>query len=375
MEGLVLEEDEMTMSNIINDDFSYIFKEASYELAQLQGKKILIVGGAGFLGYYLVQSLASYSKEAATKLSITVIDNFKRGYPAWLKHLAERDEVNILELDITIPITQSLPPYDFIIHAASIASPTFYRKYPIETMDANVNGLRNLLDFAISSRDKTGKSIVNFLYFSTSEIYGDPDSDNIPTKETYRGFVSCTGPRASYDEPKRYGETMSVNFAKVHDLPISIARPFNNYGPGLNINDGRVIPDFAKNIISNEDIILLSDGSPKRTFCYVADAIIGYLKILISGHKGESYNIGIEEPEVSIKELALMMQDEARKLFDYKGELRFANSKDEHYLTDNPNRRCPSIKKARDHLGFNPSISLSDGLNKSLRWYAQNSEV
>jgi UDP-glucuronate decarboxylase len=204
------------------------------------------------------------------------------------------------------PVPPEAGPFDYVIHAASIASPTFYRQYPIETMDANVNGLRHLLDQA-RRQAASVSPVAGFLFFSSSEIYGDPTPENIPTPETYWGNVSCTGPRACYDESKRYGETLCVNFAAVHHLPLKVARPFNNYGPGLKISDRRVIPDFAQDILQGRDIVMLSDGSPRRTFCYVADAVIGYFKILIRGRSGEAYNIGAEAPEISMAELAERM--------------------------------------------------------------------
>ena len=139
------------------------------------------------------------------------------------------------------PLPAGLGDFACIIHAASIASPTYYRRDPIGTMDANVNGLRNLLDHFLAQK-QAGRPALGFLFFSSSEIYGDPDPANIPTREDYRGYVSCTGPRACYDEAKRYGETLCVNFARQHGLPIKAARPFNNYGPGLKITDGRVHP-------------------------------------------------------------------------------------------------------------------------------------
>ena len=156
------------------------------------------------------------------------------------------------------------------------------------------------------SRTRAG-AVDGLLYFSSSEIYGDPTPDNIPTPETYRGNVSCTGPRACYDEAKRFCETLCVNFTAQYGLPVKIARPFNNYGPGLKITDRRVLPDFARDIFAGRDIVLLSDGSPTRTFCYVADAIVGYYKVLVKGHRGESYNIGVESPEISITEVAERM--------------------------------------------------------------------
>jgi nucleoside-diphosphate-sugar epimerase len=165
---------------------------------------------------------------------------------------------------------------------------------------------------------------------------------------------------------------LCVNFAWQHDLPIRIARPFNNYGPGLKITDRRALPDFARNVLNGEDIVLLSDGAPTRTFCYVADAIVGYYKVLVRGVNGESYNIGIDKPEISVRQLAEHVIEVARDLYGYGGKLVFRTSDDKEYLTDNPNRRCPIIAKAREHLGYAPAVQLSDGLKRSLLWYAGN---
>ena len=261
--------------------------------------------------------------------------------------------------------------FEYIIHAASIASPTYYRKYPIETMDANVNGLRYLLEYC-KSQKASGTPVEGFLFYSTSEIYGDPSLENIPTPETYRGNVSCTGPRACYDESKRYGETLCVNFAQQYDLPIKVARPFNNYGPGLKITDRRVLPDFARDVLSGRDIIMLSDGSPTRTFCYIADAIVGYYKVLVNGRSGEAYNIGVESPEISMATLADQVVALSHKLFDYGGKVVRQASDDSQYLIDNPNRRCPVIQKAQADIGYNPSIPLEEGLTRSLLWYHDN---
>lgn len=214
-----------------------------------------------------------------------------------------------------------------------------------------------------------------FLFYSTSEIYGDPPSESIPTPETYRGNVSCTGPRACYDESKRYGETLCVNFAQEYDLPIRIARPFNNYGPGLKITDRRVLPDFARNVLEGRDIEMLSDGSPTRTFCYVADAVTGYYKILVRGRDGEPYNIGTESPEVSMSELAERVARIAADLFGYEGQVVRQPSTDSEYLTDNPNRRCPVIDKARSELDYDPGITLDEGLRRSLLWYSKNMDA
>ena len=352
-----------TANDVVSSDFEYICDRLREEFESLSGTRLLITGGGGFLGYYLVQAILHWNSTRGTNtpVRVTVYDNFVRGVPAWLTALSGNCHLVVVKHDMARPLPQAIDDFDYIIHAASIASPTYYRKYPIETMDANVNGLRSLLEYALEQQKKA-KPIKGFLYYSTSEIYGDPTPENIPTPETYRGNVSCTGPRACYDESKRYGETLCVNFAQQLGLPIHTARPFNNYGPGLKITDRRAVPDFARDVLEGRDIVLYSDGSPTRTFCYVADAIVGYYKVLVRGRSGEAYNIGVEGPEVSIAEVAKRVAQHARDLFGYKGGVRFEVSPEKDYLVDNPNRRCPIILKARSELGYEPTITLDEGL-------------
>ncbi len=367
--------DMQTADEVVQADLEYMCDKLATEFPQLDGKRLLITGGAGFLGYYLVQAALHWNKtRAAAPVQVLVYDNFMRGVPAWLDALRDDDNLVVKKYDVIEPLPEDLGDVDWIIHAASIASPIYYRKFPIETMDANVNGLRHLLDYT-HRQAQAGKPLGGFLYYSTSEIYGDPSADNIPTPETYRGNVSCTGPRACYDESKRYGETLCVNFAQQYDLPVRIARPFNNYGPGLKITDRRVLPDFVRNVLDGEDIVMLSDGAPTRTFCYITDAIVGYYKILLAGRNGESYNIGIDTPEISMRELAERVIAVGQSLWDYSGELVLGQSDDKDYLTDNPNRRCPVIDKAREHLNYEPGIGIDDGLRRALVWYSGNRDA
>jgi len=362
--------------DVVNADLDYINAEAAEEFSELSGKELLIAGGAGFLGYYLVQAPLNWNKNhgGEAPIKVTVLDNFIRGVPAWLTALETNPNLRLIKHDISNPLPADLGDMEYLIHGASIASPTFYRKYPIETMDANVNGLRFMLEYAVAQKRKQ-KAVGGILFYSSSEIYGDPTPENIPTPETYRGNVSCTGPRACYDESKRYGETLCVHFARQYELPIKVARPFNNYGPGLKITDRRVIPDFARDIFDGRDMVMLSDGAAQRTFCYVADAVAGYYKVLVKGRPGEAYNVGVETPEISVAELARRLAALSRELFGYTGQVVFKASTDKDYLVDNPSRRCPIITKARTELGYDPKVMIDDGLRRSLIWYSGNREA
>lgn len=364
-----------TADDVRDHDLDYICQQAKEAFSQMSGRRLLITGGAGFLGYYLVQSVLRWNRTEglSNPVAVTVYDNYIRGIPNWLQRLEAEDDLHLQRHDIRGPMPDDAGAFEYVVHAAGIASPIYYRRHPIETMDANINGLRTLLDHSLAHGDTA--PLEGFLFFSSSEIYGDPTPENIPTAETYRGNVSCTGPRACYDESKRYGETLCVNFAQQHSLPVKIARPFNNYGPGLKITDGRVLPDFCRNVLDGEDIVMHSDGAPTRTFCYCADAVTGYIKTLVHGRPGEAYNIGVEQPEISMRDLAGMVVDTARDLLQYTGKVVHQPSSEADYLIDNPNRRCPVIGKARSHLGYDPQVSLEEGVRRSLLWYRDNRDA
>lgn len=357
---------------VVDRDVADMLRRLASELGEMAGARVLLTGGAGFLGHAFVHLFVEWNRRHPDRaIDLVVADNFARGLPAWLVGLEGEPSLRLLRHDVTRPLADDVGAFAYVIHAASIASPTFYRRYPLETMDANVHGLRLLLDRAVDQA-RSGEPVRGFLCFSTSEIYGDPPPDMIPTPETYRGNVSCTGPRACYDESKRFGETLAVTFAAQYGVPVRTVRPFNNYGPGLAIDDGRVLPDFMRQVLSGRDVVLHSDGTPTRAFCYVADAVVGYLLTLMRGCHGEAYNIGVRGPEISMAALADMVVDVAADELGYAGRVVHQPSEDRHYLTDNPNRRCPNVDKAEAHFGYAAEIGLDDGLRRTLRWYRGN---
>jgi len=329
-----------------------------------RGARVLITGCAGFLGYTFMQFFARHGGGLGVA-QVTGLDTFKFGPYAWLDELTRNSPaLSIREFDIATTDLASIPEAssaDIIIHMASIASPTFYRQFPIETLDANVWGLRRLLDYY------KDRKIRGLLFFSSSEIYGDPDPARIPTDEEYRGNVACVGPRACYDEAKRVGETLCYLFAKQHGMPISVVRPFNNYGPGMRLTDKRLPADLIRAVMEKRDIVLHSDGTPTRTFCYVSDAVTGYLLALSHG-KFDYFNIGTAKPEISVREFAELCAAAGRKHLGYGGQVRLEKAADTEYLADNPMRRCPSIQKAARLLGYRPRVPVDEGVERFLRF-------
>jgi len=345
------------MSSVVYEDIKNIIKDIGNLLYNFNGKKILITGYKGFLGANFTALFSILNKEILDKKAnvfcmdsdIVDLDNRVNDFA--------NDFVTINGSSVN-----DLPENDFnyIIHCAGIASPTFYRKYPLETINVNAISYWEMLNSI------KHESLNSFLYFSTSEIYGDPDEDNIPTNEDYRGNVSCTGPRACYDESKRLGETISVSFVKQKKLPIKIVRPFNVFGPFLRINDRRVIPDFVKYAIEQGKIKMYSNGIPTRSFCYVSDAITGFIRTLLMGINGRPYNIGNDSMEISMKELAQIISN-----IIGKAQIEQQANIEKDYLTDNPQRRCPDINRARKELNYNPKISVKEGLERTIKWYKE----
>lgn len=355
----------MITNAIVKGDLQSIHKAVGLN-GRWNGAVILVTGCAGFLGFYLTQYLVWYAGELGIR-KVIGLDTFLLGKPRWLSELAEEfpSVFSLQAFDISkdrIEEVAEAKAARYVIHAASIASPTFYRQYPVETIDANVWGLRRLLDFY-----KGAAGLEGFLFFSSSEIYGDPDAQSIPTEEAYRGNVACLGPRACYDESKRFGETLCYVFATSFGMPVTIVRPFNNYGPGMRTGDNRLPADLADAVIGRRDITLWSDGSPSRTYCYISDAVAGYFLGLLHG-KYDYFNIGSDQQEMTVRELAEIYRATGAEMFGYPGKVSYARSEDPEYLTDNPNRRRADIGKAREKLGYNPTIAVEEGVRRHLQF-------
>ncbi|MBM4134685.1 MAG: NAD-dependent epimerase/dehydratase family protein [Nitrospira sp.] len=350
------------ITGVIQEDVQAIGEELEPILRPLSGATLLVTGGSGFLCSYFLDTVAYLNDHAwARPCRILCADNLKSGSSQRTEHLACRKDFRFIEHDVSRMLDLD-EPVEWIIHGASIASPLIYRRYPLETIDVNVNGTRNMLDLAVKQRARS------LLYLSTSEIYGNPDSAHIPTAEGYWGNVSCTGPRACYDESKRLAETLCLTYFRLFKTPVKIVRPFNVYGPGLKLDDGRIIPDLMRAAVSRQPIILYSDGKPTRTFCYVSDAIRAMWSIMMSDQNGAIFNIGNDQEEVTIHQVA----ERVRKILGPPWvEIQQRVNQDTQYLSDNPQRRCPDLTRLRTRFQWEPKVPLTDGLARTLQSFTQ----
>jgi len=347
------------MHPVIAEDLDEIGAAASDSFERLAGTRVLVAGAAGFLPSYIVDALArANERSGGPACRIVCVDNFRTGLPERLAHLDGREDVSFVEHDVTEELTGV--DADYIVHAASIASPTWYRRYPLETIDVNVLGTRRLLEMAHRTRAH------GFVYLSSSEVYGDPPSDRVPTREDYRGYVSPLGPRAPYDESKRLAETLCMTYFRSFHVPVTIVRPFNVYGPRLRLDDARVVPDLLSDALAGRPLTLYGDGEARRSFCYVSDAAAAILSVLATGTPGEAYNVGNDE-EVTIGDLARLVDELSG---DHLG-VRHARSTDPEYLTDDPRRRCPDLTKIKKAIGWSPRVSLREGIDRTLRFYRE----
>ncbi len=341
------------MKKFLIKDIDLIIKNTNDFSKYFNGKRILITGGNGFLGNYFVETFKSFNNFLKNPIKLFIVDRTSVVRPT------KDPNFTFIKKDVSKKFNFN-KKVDIVIHTAGIASPFYYRKKPIETLEVAIEGTRNCLDIARKYKAK-------FIFFSSSEIYGDPDNSNVPTKETYRGNVSSLGPRACYDESKRLGETLCYIYNNYYNLHTNIIRPFNIYGPGMNQKDYRIFPNFISNIINGKKINIYGSGNQTRTYCYITDAIEGFLRVLYFGKPGEAYNIGNNIPEVSVKNIYYILQ----KINDEKIKANFIKHP-KSYPNDEPQRRCPDLKKAKQHLSYHPKVKLENGLKKFLEWAKVN---
>jgi UDP-glucuronate decarboxylase len=305
-------------------------------------KRILVTGGAGFLGSHLCEQLVNAGNE------VLCVDNFYTGAKENLAGLLTSPRFEIIRHDITFPLYMEV---DEIFNLACPASPIHYQHDPVQTTKTSVHGSINMLGLAKRIRAK-------ILQASTSEVYGDPEIH--PQDETYWGRVNPIGPRSCYDEGKRCAETLFFDYRRQHNLSIKVARIFNTYGPRMRPYDGRVISNFIVQALTNQPISIYGDGQQTRSFCYVDDLIDGLMMLMDTGDDIVGpMNLG-NPAECTMMELAELIIEltGARSTIDFKP-----------LPTDDPKQRQPNIKLARDTLGWAPAVPLREGLNKTIAYF------
>ncbi|MFO8052479.1 MAG: UDP-glucuronic acid decarboxylase family protein [Candidatus Omnitrophota bacterium] len=304
--------------------------------------KILITGGAGFIGSHLCKLFVERGEQ------VICVDNLITGFKKNIENLINNDNFKFIEHDISKPFYLE-DKIDWVFHFASLASPKHYLNYPIKTLKSGLLGTHNCLGIA---KDKEAK----FILASTSEIYGDPLVH--PQPEEYWGNVSSTGPRSCYDESKRAAEALTYAYLRKHSVDIRVARIFNTYGPNMHPDDGRVISNFIIQSLEGKDITIYGDGSQTRSFCYVDDLARGLIKLTEVDYTAP-VNLGNPE-EFTIKQLADIVLAETNSSSQIK-RLPLPE--------DDPKRRKPDISKAKKLLDWQPTISLEDGLQKTIDYF------
>jgi dTDP-glucose 4,6-dehydratase len=308
--------------------------------------RAVVTGGAGFLGSHLCDRLLAEGWE------VLAVDNFITGALGNVGHLAKNAKFKLENEDVSKNgALQVDGEVAYVLHFASPASPPDYLKHPIATMMVGSIGTQNALELALRKKAK-------FFMASTSECYGDPEMS--PQKEEYWGNVNSVGPRAVYDEAKRFSEAMTMAYHRHHGVDTRIVRIFNTYGPRMRLNDGRALPNFVFQALSGQALTIYGDGKQTRSFCYVDDLIDGIYKLMLSD---EHMPVNIGNPqEITILEFA----ERIRKHFDNVPQIIF-----EPLPQDDPKRRCPDISKAKRILKWEPKINLEEGLKRTLAYFKQ----
>jgi dTDP-glucose 4,6-dehydratase/UDP-glucuronate decarboxylase len=311
---------------------------------------IAVTGGAGFIGSHLCDALLAQGH------TVTAIDNFLTGNRRNIAHLLANPAFRLLEHDIVQPLVtsdfDSLDKLDAVFHLASPASPADFSKIPLQIAVINSQGTNNVLDLALRHNAK-------YLITSTSEAYGDPEIH--PQRETYNGNVNTTGPRACYDEGKRFGEAITSIYVNEYGLDGRIVRIFNTYGPRMNPQDGRSVPNFITQSLLGKPLTIYGDGAQTRSYCYVSDMVAGLIAVMFAppDTRGMVFNVGNPD-ERTIKEFAEIIRD----LCHSQSEILYLPP-----LQDDPTRRCPDITRITTHLAWQPRIPLEQGLPATIDWF------
>ncbi|MBI2303188.1 MAG: SDR family oxidoreductase [Chloroflexi bacterium] len=311
--------------------------------------RILVTGGAGFIGSHLCELLAGLGHQ------VTAVDNLVTGRRSNLGHLVGKDSFTFWEADVTQDAVGE--GWEAIFHLASPASPVGYQRKPIETLLVNSLGTYHLLDLASASG-------AQFLLASSSEVYGDPPPQEHPQRETYWGNVNPVGPRSCYDEGKRFAEAITASYLKERGVDARIVRIFNTYGPRMAEDDGRIIPTFISQALHGEPITVYGDGSQTRSLCYVTNLVDGLVKAMFSpGTRGEVFNLGNPD-ERRVAEYAHLI----RELTGSSSPVIYTPPREEEIA-----RRRPDITKAEARLGWRPTTPLREGLAKTIEWFREAS--
>lgn len=327
---------------------------------QLHGKTVLVTGANGFLPAYLVEALLYLNEVQSAGIQVLGLVRDPDRAALRFSAYSERSDLRLQAQDLGAPLAAGLKA-DVIIHAASQASPKYYGGDPVGTLKPNVLGTSALLDLAHDCKAS------RFLFFSSGEVYGQPFDPSQPLAEDARGWVDPTAVRSCYAESKRMGEALCAAYAQQYGVPAVIVRPFHTYGPGMRLDDGRVFADLVADVVQGRDILLHSDGSARRAFCYLADATRGFFTVLLKGKVGEAYNIGDPASELSIADLA----ERLVRLFPEKGlkVLRQARAEGSGYLPSAIARSCPDTQKV-GALGWKATTGIDEGFSRTIRSYA-----
>lgn len=346
------------MNSIKLEDFENILK-SNIGIDKMRGKTILFTGANGFIPAYMIEALLYFNDIMDGEVNIVALVRNKKKAKKRFSDYTERPDLSFIIQDVCEPLYIS-KKVNYIIHAASQASPKYYGVDPVGTLKANVIGTYNLLEFARKHK------VEGFLYFSSGEVYGAVDDSHIPTKEDEYGYLDPDNIRSCYAESKRMAENMCISWWHQFGVPIKIVRPFHTYGPGMMLDDGRVYADFISDIINNRNIVMKSDGSATRSFCYLADAVGGFFTVLNKGENGKSYNVGDQTSEISIADLANMLINiyPQKGLKVVKQEEKIFNG----YIKSKISRACPDTTRICS-LGWLPRHDIKTGFAKTIKSY------